>query len=227
MVLQGSGELTEAQALQVFDGVMLGDGGLAGPRMYAYLDLALSSGRIAPEELLKHLQHIADVLKVLGVEACDRYPRASQSVSRGKPYTRCRLVTKTSPFLSAQYGNWYASRLPGNTRRKKLPEGLLLTRISLAYWFAYDGSSFRNKRYHSNVPVSLASDGFCTHDVELLEEQLHILEIASTGRHLDKRVAGSSGISITVLQDSVDSFMELVDPYVPEPYRYKIKYKEV
>jgi hypothetical protein len=217
------------QALEIFDGIMLGDGGLV--RAYktgnAYFSIALSSsdGRIAVEDLLSYLQYIKlKCFNPLGIST-GTYPAIRERAytkgpHRGEVYKYARLVTRVSSFLTSQYIRWY-----GESRYKEVPDDLALTPVSLAHLFAGDGSSSK-EQCSPSIHCNLSTPDFSIHSVETLERQLRQLGIISLGRK-HQHVARGSGISVVIHQDSLNDFMDMINRYIVEPYRYKLKYRSL
>lgn len=214
--------MNRAEALEAFDGVMLGDGGLILPvrGIRAHFHMTLSG---KPEaELIDYLRSVAGSLEDLGVQVSLGYPKVISSVSHGKPYNSCILLTLSSNFLTDQYHRWYRRLAPKWDIRKEAPEDLMLTPTSLAHWFMGDGGS--SLKSTGGIYVALATHGFNTDSVGRLEHQLSSMGV-STGRSHDRRTRRGSGIVITVRQESVNYFMETIEPYIVRPYKYKIKYR--
>lgn len=224
----GSMETRRQEAEEVLDGVMLGDGGLVARGGSAYFDAALScrDGRIPVSGLLEYLQHLKDeCFDVLSVEAREGHPVIRERVRTsgihvGETYECASLATKTSAVLALYHHRWY-----NGGRYKEVPVDLVLTPISLAHWFMGDGTSCRAQHYPT-VYCEFSTQGFRICGIEVLEDQLRQSGITHIGRKLRYGPAvRGSGVKITILQDSLDDFMDLVDPYVIEPYRYKVKYR--
>jgi len=88
-----------------------------------------------------------------------------------------------------------------------------------------DGSSSRSKK-SKNVAVidtHLYTQGLDQGSVGRIEEGLHDLG-PHTGRGVECR--GTSGIAITILQDSVNLFMDIIEPFIVPSFQYKIKRKD-
>lgn len=221
---------TEQIAREVFDGVMLSDGGLVrqSESRNAYFDMALSchDGRVPILGLLEYLQYVKrECFDVLGVEVRVGHPKIRRRIRTsglhlGETYEYASLATKSSLFLTLQHNRWY----PNRSRYKEVPTDLVLTPVLSAHWFMGDGTSCRVLLFPT-VYCELSTQGLNIYSIEALEDQLHQLGI-STGRKVARADKGS-GIKITVLQVSLNDFMNLVDPYVIEPYRYKVKYRRV
>lgn len=218
MVLRGSEELTEAQAFQVFDGVMLSDGGLSLHSRNGRLDIATSDeNHTKPHE--DWLLLIGEALNTLGVELLSGHPRPFNLPRGGKPFSGYRLTTKASPVLTSQFSRWY----PGG--RKEVPEDLLLTPITLAHWFMGDGSS--GWRGLIAIGIELATSAFSDRSVQTLENKLAALGLYTCEPHMDGRLAKGSRKSIVIAQGSVNDFMKTVEPFIVPSFTYKIKYRRM
>jgi len=217
--------MVEQFAMQALRGVVLSDGSLALPAQNAFFYIGLSDNRedlvqreqIPIEELLAFLWHlVTTVLVPLGVEPCSGHPKIRLYKKPGVDSRVPGVVLKTrvSELLTGLYSQYYYAG------KKIVPEGIPLTNISLAYLYMLDGNSSWEDRGGPAVSVYLCTQGFDLHSVELLEKQLHNFDI-NTGRAHTK--GGDSKIEITILQNSVDCFMSIVEPYMVPPYVYKVK----
>jgi hypothetical protein len=238
--------MNKQEALEVFNGIMLGDAGLGLSGRNgtgAVLNIALSAKRDIKleEQTLAYLCSVRDDLLFLGINFCIGHPVVSDRTSKGKLYRNCKLSSIVCPFLKDEYHRWY----PGGKRvakavargqfgsqivvkeypgeKKVVPVNITLTPLSLAHWFMGDGCSQQSKLCET-VVVNLSTYAFSFGDIEILERGLHDLNI-STGRAVYPSINKGSGVRLTILQNSVNDFMHMIDPYVVEPYRYKIKYR--
>lgn len=204
-------------ALEVFNGVMLGDAGMYQSRhwaRYTYFVIGLSKGEMSA--LSCYLRYVKDALVSMGIQVSGDFPKVQKGMSKGKPYTHCRLSTWSSPQLAEMYPKWYKEDL------KIVPTNVYLGPVTLAHWFMGDGSSRYGRS--GNVYTSFATMGFPVDSISVLEEALHDLGL-NTGRGYDRRIEKGDGITLFLLQDSVNKFMDIVRPYMMEPYMYKIKYR--
>lgn len=214
------GRTEEELALELFEGLMAGDGGLQpskdGARFHLHLSGAKS--RIKNENLLGYLGYLSRNLLALGVSTSPGYPKICYS--NRQPFVYCALQTLTSPFLLLQRERWYPNQYGSNLGWKEIPESFELTFRSLATLFEGDGSSTPNG---PSIYIIIATQGFNGRSIELIERQLHKFGL-NTGRSYVK-VARGAGVRLSIFQDSVNDFMHMIDPFVVEPYRYKIKYR--
>lgn len=202
-----------AEASEVFDGVMLSDGGLIIPSrgVNARLQVKLSG-----EEHIDWLYHIRDALEALNISVSPGYPRLVAHRPGRQPCVM--LSTLCDPYLTEQYRRWY----PDGT--KEVPEDFRFTPVVLADEFTGDGSARKDKR-SPTICLQLCTEGFSLGSIEKIEQELSRLGIADTGRTQQyKRLKGNgSGIRVNVPQGAVNFFMDLVEPHVMPSYRYKIK----
>lgn len=127
--------MTKGEALQIFDGAMLGDAKLQMNGNDAQFDIALSGA-----EHLDWLCLLGNALKSLGVELCLGYPKlvlwtrsTSHGEKAGQAYVVCRLTSRNSAFLTTQFHRWYRRGCTGEKKWVKIvPRDLYLTPIILA-----------------------------------------------------------------------------------------------
>lgn len=214
--------MDDNEALQVFDGCMLGDSSLSkallagDPRDKCYgvknsrFHISQSSGRYDHSDWM---YYVKDALISLGVGVSSYFPKAGTRTSRGKEFKFCDLVSLTSPLLTIQRVRWY----PCGT--KEVPEDFIFTPISLANAWMSDGSviDLVGHRHLSE----LSTPGFNLRSIEVIEQALRNIGIVDTGRA--RREVGSSGIIVTIRQDSSASLAALIRPWLLPSFRYKIK----
>lgn len=198
----------------ILDGVMLGDGRICFSRNNpdAYFQMNLSGSKT-----MIYLEYLKQALIHMGIHVSQNYPKLYPAVSRGKPYALACLATSCSSRLTAEQPRWYL----GRKGQKIVPADIELSPVTLAHWFMGDGSS--SKGACGCINTTLCTDSFPKECVEILETCLHGISV-NTGRE-HRHVKEGSGIRLTILQSSVNNFMHMIDPYVVEPYRYKIKYR--
>lgn len=208
--------INRQEAFEIFDGTMLGDGSIQMNGHNAFFRIGLSG---KPDcELIAYLTNMKNALTSMGLPISADFPKMLHGISRGKDYTYCSLATRNSPSLTSEFLRWYPHGL------KIVPDDVRLSALSLAHFFMQDGQSSHDNRY---VPVNVAlnTTGFDLASIIKVEDCLHQLGL-STGRTVRHNIIDGSGIIITILQESVNTFMDMVNPYVVEPFRYKIKYRD-
>jgi hypothetical protein len=201
---------------QIFDGVILSDGGLKLPQGYKNSYFAMAQSR---EERLDWMTSIREVLVALGVQ-CES-PKPRQCVSRGKTFFQWWLQSHVSPWLTEQYYRWYPNGV------KIVPPNIIITPITLANWFMGDGSSGwqrNDPRYSAHV--ELATNKFSPYDISILEEQLRSIDLKHLRRGDYSGVKGAKrtfSSTIIILAADVDKFMDIVSPHILPSFCYKIK----
>lgn len=201
------------QALQVFDGVMLSDGGIARPAS-PWFSMGLS-GR----EHMDWLCYIKDALNTLGVEVCAGHPKVTQAIHKhnNEPYDFCRLSSKSSGFVTEQRRRWYPDG------KKEVPEDFTFTPTVLANEVMGDGTSGWAACDHSGgIYVLLCTQSFSLHSIEIVEYELRRVGLTHLSRG-HYRAQDGSGIAIRILGGSAPMLMELIEPHILSSYRYKIK----
>ena len=230
--------MTKDEAMQVFDGLMLGDASIGIHDRTAYFVEALSAGSpnlwngIPLDSIpqMQYLHSIVDCLRPLGFEPCNGHPNATTRVSKGKPYVSCLLESISSDFLLEQQRRWYARVTPqirgerllpvDREWYKILPSDIALTPLTLAKWFEGDGGT-------QWMPRPWVTLRFCTNDFSITEvERLSKLLIAQGVVANVNRVAGGAPnarmLRIGAI-DSVNTFFDITDGLIHPCYADKIK----
>lgn len=207
-----NGEITKEQAMEVFDGIMLGDAGLNRDGKYAQMKTSKSGIQYMP-----YLTHLRDVLSLLEVKFCTGHPKSFEAISsKGKPYTYCYLESTTSLFLLEQYNRWY----PG--KKRAIPSDVRVTSISLAYFFSDDGcTSWRKDR--NRVILTLATHNFTKEDVYFLRDVIDTRHGICFLPHTSNRSRPHQIELKLCKMDEINHFIDLVEPYVHPAYTYKMK----
>lgn len=215
-------------ALKVFDGLMLGDAGLRIPNggVNAFFDIALSGKRlgISSRKLITYLNHIAEVLSVLGIRPCTGHPKVFiRKDASGDEYEYCDLCTRTHSFITTQFYRWYIKNPNVKVKEKIVPPDLILSRLSLAYMYMCDGSvSFEKHNWGLYPRVKIATNCFSVEDIENLEYQLSAFGVDVRREKYHPKTIGA-GIRLVIKPASIARFVSLVEPYIIEPYRYRIE----
>lgn len=223
--LYDSGLLEEPSALrsasvlakEVFDGVMVSDGFLFRPRSLtanSYFSMMLSGS-----EHIDWLLSTKETLCGLRIEFPPEYPYVFSVVKRGKLYDYCFLRSYVSPYLTQQRKRWYPNGV------KEVPEDFTLTPVSLACMFMGDGNSSLDRRNPIPVHARLCTQGFSLRSVGLIEIALRKIGIVDVGHEHHKKVGKGAGMGLSILQDSVNRFMKMVEPHMEPSYMYKVKYR--
>lgn len=205
---------------EVLDGVLLSDGSL-------YINSSIRNARfrinLSGSKHIDWLNAIKEALALLGVFVSPQYPELEQKLSSfGKLYTEARLQSRCHPALTVERHRWY-KRCYDNKIHKVVPADLVLSPCSIAHWFMGDGNS---RKYGVTVPVYISTEAYDVSSVKVLENQLHNFGI-KTGRGIKSpKPMFGAGVLISVLQKSVNAFMDIVEPYILPSYAYKIKRKD-
>lgn len=230
-------------AMQVFEGLMLGDGSLVLHGRSAYFSLGLSAGdpnqwrdtlwngRESKIPQMEYLVHIMGCLRPLGITFSAGYPKAHERIAmNGKPYLYCCIESSISDFLFTQWERWYrpvtdevrkTRWFAGNRKWYKiLPEGIKLTPTVLAVWFEGDGSTVWNP--YPWVQLLFCTNSFTKKEVEKLGGLFLPFGI-QTGvkQHLTKRQM-TWYLTISAI-DSVNTFFDLTAEHIHPCYSSKIK----
>ncbi len=233
------GERLVPEVLEIFDGVMLGDGSLTrrfyGVRLHMSQSKTSKDGRLTMEDNFAWLAYIKnDCLLPLGVEVSDTFPVFYARCRKSGPYQSVDLSSWQSNFLAEQYRRWYAptgewvgdKSVSSRYRRgdtKITPRDLALSPITLTHWFIGDGGSNWTKTRPSTVIVSLATCCFTEEEVCRLTTMLNEMGIATIKPKMFPTKKGS-GLVIYIAQESVDFFFDLIAPYMPS-HKGLLQYK--
>lgn len=93
--------------------------------------------------------------------------------------------------------------------------------LGIAYWFMDDGSSYRSKKCGFTVQTHFHTQSFNKNDHEKLIIKLNSFGIEST----ISKVQDGTEMNIYIKQNSVNKLMDLIDPYIVDCMKYKIKRK--
>jgi hypothetical protein len=194
---------------EIFEGCMLGDGGLLWQTNYSYF-----SNTDVHEEYLVWLQ------KQLGVE----------EISSVKPVYRegfdCEyyLVTRVIPSLKDEYKRWYpdGAGTQNDIHRKIIPKDIVLTLTKVLFWYIGDGDYLkRDSCMNFNNYLSWE-------DAEMLKGKLCILLNVNNGitvnKHGHRDSKGNQIYRLRLNKVVSDKFFKLIDDLdfdIPECYLYK------
>lgn len=235
--------MDKKEAMEVFDGLMLGDAGLVPNGDFAYFKIALSagdpeqwkdtlwSGRESRVPQIQYLWHIHDCLQHLGIEFSNIWPKAEVRIgSTGKPYLYCGLQSFTSDFLLTQWKKWYRpvtdevrkTRWFADNRKwyKVLPGDTTLTPLTTAVWFEGDGSTRWCPRPW--VMLKIHTNNFTRNEVKRLSGLLLSLGV-QTHVYQQSSKRQLEWLLVTNAVGSVNSFFCLTEKYIHSCYQYKVK----
>ncbi len=188
-------------AEQVINGVMLSDGGLYVSKGYVNAHFVLTQ-RGHSDWLLQ----VGRAIHALGVQTPRLYPTGI-----GIDY---RLSSVASPILTNLWRLWYSNRV------KVLPNGLLLTPITLANWFMGDGCCTKKSYYRPTVWLAVHS--FSDEEVVMLMYGLSQAGFPDMGLAHNHTLSGS-GMNIYLHASSSERFLNIVRPYLAPSFSCKDK----
>lgn len=162
--------MNSARAMQVMDGLLLGDGGLRREGNGARFAMGLAKQlvpRREQSELIKELslgEHLKyeewirdNVFSALCIPVSEGYPKittTSMKIMKEEFYKVAYLSTLQSPLLLELYNNWYtggdwvysgrSKYIRGATKAlpRHLMQAKVMPSITLAHWFLGDGCSY-------------------------------------------------------------------------------------
>jgi len=218
-VVKEASILNAERAQEVIDGAMLSDAGVyfahgGGPNENAYFELGLSGWH--HDDWLKQ---VYNTIKVLGAESSlNDITYRTKLGSNGRTYEDCRLKTKTHSLFTLTRGRWYQSNI------KIVPKDLLMTPLLLTHWFAGDGDSVWGASGLLNlVEARFGTYCFTEEEVTHLRKLLEVFKI-NTSLEKRKGIIHGDGLRIRVRNSTaVNQMMDLVEPFIPLSYQYKIK----
>lgn len=218
-------------AMQVLDGLMLGDGNLIRFRDKAYYQMTQSKHTISLEDHLKWLYWLRDkVFAVLKIKATVSSPWISYpvGVNKGQKHQVAHLCTGRTPLLVKSFDEWYTGgewvapkgheRFPSSYyirgATKIIPRRLMLASslpvLSLTHFFLGDGG-----RGNGTTANSFATFCFTKREVYHLMKMLNNMGI-KTIKPVEYAHKKGSGLVIYLSRASINYFMSLIEPHVLE-----------
>jgi hypothetical protein len=197
--------ITDEQ-LQCILGTLLGDASLSYRERDDVYEYQLSHC----EEQKEYIEHIASLLKT----NCNSFIKDDNSFSAGKVYYKLSYHNKYELEKIA------ALTIKNGIKTLSKTWVSLLGPLAIAYWFMDDGSSSWLKNSPS-VMVRFATLSFPENEVKLLQNKLSNYGIATT---LQNHTDGFGKI-IYIRQDSVNNFMDIVEPILIRRKLHNMLYK--
>lgn len=196
-------QLSDLQ-IQCILGTLLGDASLSYRQKTDCFEYQLSHCK----EQKEYIEHISQLLNV----KCNKYIKNDNSFSSGKEYYKLSYHNKYELVKLAQH-------TINNGRKTITKEWVnLLQPIAIAYWFMDDGSSSWIKN-NPGIMVRFSTLSFTKDEISLLQNKLLEFGIETvTHNHTD-----GTGHELYIRQKSVNIFMNLVEPFVVNCMKYKIK----
>lgn len=193
---------------QVFEGCMLGDGGLTWRGNNCYFD-----------NIDIHKEYLIWLQKQLGAKNISNV----KSTFRDGYFDKYRLRTRVIPSLKDEYRRWYpdGAGTRDNLHRKVIPKDVELTLINVMFWYIGDG------HYHKKDRCMYFGNYLSLEDAMILKDKLGILLNVDNGITVNKHGKNGKGNQIYNLRLNrivTNEFFELTDNLgfdIPECYKYK------
>jgi hypothetical protein len=205
---------------QVFEGCMLGDGGLS---------VTGDTCRFCNADI--HKDYLVWLQKQLGVEGISKIDSVRYS-RNGKTFSIYCLRTRIVHSLRDEYKRWYPYDVKGtykNRNYKVIPRDIELTLIKVLLWYIGDGT------YKHDDSSAVFTNSLSLDDAVVLSDKLKVLfnvdgcsdsSISVYKNYKDN--TGSQRYKIRLNRIVTKKFFELVDNLgfsVPECYQYKFLIK--
>jgi hypothetical protein len=183
---------------QAMVGLLLGDGSLVkkyigGGTYFKYAQGVIHSS---------YLYHVFSLFKHIGCLNMEN-PSLGQSVVKGVTHQWLSFSSKSLKSWNLLHEAWYTDGV------KTIPSNIaeILTPVSLAYWLMDDGG-------WTNTGIHIATNNFTKTEVESLVFVLNTKFGLKCSIHSRNR--------IYIWTESVDTFVEIVRPYIHNSMLYKI-----
>ncbi len=190
------------QQTQILEGLLLGDGCMPKSAKNGNTYLAIERKLDDKEYMLYHAKIFADYLGEKGISYRTRIHPKTKHIHHS-----ILLRTKQNSYFGEFYKKWYPNR------KKKVPKDLQLHPLTVATWFADDGSVSVHKNYKNLISLKLSTNGFCKEDVEFLK--LKLQEIYLVNFLLFEERKNQFVLRLCKTQD-VKLFLRKIDQYFPE-----------
>ena len=198
--------LTEDQKplfMGIVDGLLLGDGQIDRKGL---LRLEQSNLRYC------WLDVVTDQLSTIGgTSHIIPIPPRIKIIEGRKVYKKPGSLLYTPAYveLQEQRKRWYPDA------EKRVPRNLDLSPLTIAYWFAGDGTC------NTNGILVFCTNGFVKEDTEYLAESLCKLDIESNIMNTCRE--GQFTIGIYKIED-VLRLKDMIEPFLPECCKYKLRF---
>lgn len=164
------------------------------------------------------VNYLVDYFKDLGIET-GLYRYLHKPVRPNDlPKWGIRVFTRRSKFFTLMKKRWYKNNM------KIVPEDLVITAKTIAFWFMGDGSTQWRDEHKRKSVIVIHSQGFDNRSVLFLKEKLHQFGIQII--HLQKKPNNGQTLRIERAQD-VKRFFNMVEPFILPCFMYKIKYPTI
>lgn len=239
--------MNSAEAMEVLDGLMLGDAGLCNYRSGAIFCLTQSKilaprhypnqEQLRAESLFEHMKWLRWIaenpFKVLSISVCKDYPKVLSCMLKGKPYKYACLRTPQSPVFTSMWEEWYAggewtnqhqrSRQYVHGMTKVIPKRIMhasnMTTSTLVQWFRGDGNSSWDLREGRTPYCHVGFSTYCFTEEEVYHLMAMLYNAGLNTRKPSKQAQiRGSGLGISLSENSVGYFLNLIEPHVREVF---------
>lgn len=140
---------------EIFDGLMLSDGGLTKPYKNALYNHSCKN--------ISYLYYLKSLMEIFGISFADKCPY-TYIHKRAAANIYSVLISRRNVYLTEQYYRWYPNRV------KIVPADLQLTPAVCRHWYCGDGHLGHS---HNRVNhIVLNTNGFSDNDRDILQEKL-------------------------------------------------------
>ena len=154
-------KLTDIQE-QILNGHLLGDGSIGKQYKNGNAKFIIKRKTEDKQYLLWSAKHFENYLYETGLSDYENFDKRTN-----KTYYASTMVTRSLPVFTKYYDKWYPED------KKIVPKDLILTPLTIAVWFADDGTFNNNTK--NRVDMNFSTEGFCYQDVEFLTNQLQCM----------------------------------------------------
>lgn len=182
--------------MEIFDGLMLSDGGLTKPYKNALYNHSCKH--------IEYLYYLKNLMAQSNIYCSEKTPYTYTHKKNGAVYHV--LISRRFEYLTQQYYRWYPNRI------KTVPKDLVITPNVMRHWYYGDGhlGSSHGKRNH----IVLYTNGFTDNDREILQIKLQekgwISSVMSEGR-------------LYIGKTYFESVLEYIDPCTVSCFQYKYR----
>lgn len=189
-------------------GILLSDGYITTTKKgksNSYFDMVQSDKHV--DFIIKIKECFEEYGFIMHVKNIDRYDSRT-----GKIYKSIRLWSNPHPLLTLLRNIWYPNK------RKIIPRNIKLSPELLCIWMEGDGFSKEivHKNKNKSVNIQIGTDAFDISSLEFIKKLLNDYGI--------KVNISKSNRLMIYTGEYVTKFMDIINPYICESFRYKIKY---
>jgi hypothetical protein len=201
-------ELTEEQR-EFIIGTMLGDGCLMLTRTNGNAWLSIKHS-------IKQLEYVEWKYKIMDGYVNAPIKMRTDKAFNGKEYEKCEFITICHPVFTNYYNMFYDSGVKVVTN--EIAESI--TPLALAVWFMDDGCGNVNS-------IEMCTESFTEPELKRLQKVLSDKFKLVTSLWFDGYRKGSNQkkFKIGILKRSVDTFSDIVKPYVIPSMMYKLRHR--